>query len=125
MNALPVGTKVVAGAFAVSGVIHLVRPRVFIPLVPRPLPRHEAVIVSGVAELVCAAGLLVRARWAPTASAALLLAVWPGNLQMALDLQRSDRPAAAKVAGWARLPVQLPLIAAAWRSPVRQGPASD
>ena len=45
--------------FIASGTTHLVRPQVFEPIVPRALPaRRELVYVSGVAELVCAAGLL-------------------------------------------------------------------
>ena len=116
---LPMGTRIVAGAFLTSGTVHLVRPQVFEPLVPRSLPARRAIIVgSGVAELVCGAGLLTRRPWAPAASAALLVAVWPGNVTMALAWQRSDRVhPVAKAAAWARLPLQLPLIAAAWRSP--------
>ena len=45
--------------FIASGTTHLVRPQVFEPIVPRALPaRRELVYASGVAELVCAAGLL-------------------------------------------------------------------
>ncbi len=101
-----------AGAFAVSGVVHLVRPQVFEPLVPRWLPARRALVVgSGVAELGCAVGLATRQPWAPVASAALLAAVWPGNLQHALAVQRSSRSSTAmKVAVWARLPLQIPMI---------------
>lgn len=121
LRSLPIGTKIVAGAFGVSGVIHLVRPQVFQPLVPRRLPaRRQIVYASGVAELACSAGLLSRQPWAPAASTALLLAVWPGNWTMAINWQRSDRVSALVKAGaWARVPVQVPLIVAAWRSPSR------
>ncbi|MCK9900110.1 DoxX family protein [Parafrankia colletiae] len=111
---------IVAGAFLVSGTVHLVRPAVFEPLIPRALPRpREIVYVSGVAELACAAGLAVRAPWAGPASAALLVGVWPGNLQMALDATarvrrgggRPQNVALAAVA-WARLPLQVPMIRA-------------
>ena len=44
----------------------------------------QADLVAGVAELACAYGLLTRRRWAGPASAVLLLAVWPSNLQFAL-----------------------------------------
>ena len=33
-EALPLGTKLLAGSFLVSGVVHLVRPQVFEPLIP-------------------------------------------------------------------------------------------
>jgi uncharacterized membrane protein len=118
---LPRGTWVVAGAFATSGVVHLVRPSVFEPLIPPQLGDPTPwVLGSGVAELACAAGLLSRQRWAPAATTATLAVVWIGNLQMALDVQRSPRrPAWQKAAAWTRLPMQLPLIHWAWTSPTR------
>jgi len=119
---LPIGTRIVVGAFTVSGLVHLVRPEVFEPLIPRQLgdPRPW-VLGSGVAELACAAGLAARQPWAPPATTATLAVVWIGNLQMALDLQRSSRPAWQKAAAWARLPLQVPLMRAAWSSPRGQG----
>lgn len=116
---LPWATKGIIAAFAASGVVHLVRPQVFEPLIPAALPAPRALVYgSGAAELACAAGLATRQPWAPVASAALLIAVWPGNWTMALDWQRSPgvHPV-AKAAAWLRLPLQLPLIRAAWRSP--------
>ncbi|MCK9897279.1 DoxX family protein [Frankia sp. AgB32] len=112
--------SLVTAAFLVSGVVHLVRPSVFEPLIPPALPRpREIVYASGVAELACAAGLLAKARWAGPASAALLLAVWPGNLQMALDATTGAREGggqpsdvAAAAFAWARLPLQVPMIRA-------------
>jgi uncharacterized membrane protein len=113
----------VAALFAASGTLHLVRPRVFTPLIPPALPRPtEIVYASGVAELACAGGLARRARWAGPASAALLLAVLPGNVQMAADATAAARrrPTPARVglavACWLRVPLQLPLVAAALRS---------
>ena len=107
-----------AGAFAVSGVVHLVKPQVFTPLIPRQLPAHrELILGSGVAELVCAAGLTHprTRRWAGYASAALLVGVFPGNIKMALDAQRSNNTA-FKAGTVARLPLQLPLIRGALRA---------
>lgn len=117
------GARAVAAAFVASGTVHLVRPRVFEPAVPRALPTHRAlVLASGVAELACAVGLLVprTRRTAGAASAVLLAAVFPANVQMAVDgvrgLRRSrDRAAVARaVLTLARLPVQVPLIRWAW-----------
>jgi len=119
MTSVPIGTKIVAGVFLASGIVHLVRPQVYEPLVPRALPARRAIIVgSGVAEMVCAAGLLTRQPWAPAASSALLVAVWPGNVTMAVAWQRSEKVSPPmKAVAWARLPLQLPLIRWAWRSP--------
>ncbi len=116
--ALPVGTRIVIGAFTVSGVVHVVRPAVFAPLIPRQLGDPAPwVLGSGVAELACAAGLATRAPWAPAATTATLAVIWIGNLQMAIDVQRSRRPTWQKAAAWARLPMQVPLMRAAWESP--------
>jgi uncharacterized membrane protein len=112
----------IAAAFATSGTIHLVRPQVFHPLIPRQLPAPRTLVyASGVAELICAAGLLAGRRWAGPASAALLVAVLPGNVQMALDTtaRARRRPTALRITvaagAWARVPLQLPLIRAALR----------
>ena len=115
---LPIDAKIVLGAFTVSGIVHLVKPEVFKPLMPRQLPAHrELILASGVAELACAAGLAVPAtrRWAGYASAALLVAVFPGNVKMALDARRSRRTG-VKAAAFGRLPLQLPLIRGALRA---------
>lgn len=120
MASLGGGSKVVTGAFLASGVLHLTRPRVFEVIVPRMLPHKRALVyASGLAELSCAAGLLVPAtrRYAAPLSAALLAAVFPANVQMALDAHRAlgregSTPArqATRAATLARLPLQLPLI---------------
>lgn len=104
--------------FVVSGVVHLVRPGVYEPLMPRSLPAHrELILGSGVAELLCAAGLLAPStrRHAGWASLALLLAVYPANLKMAADAAASRSPRFKAIA-WGRLPLQLPMLRAAYRA---------
>jgi uncharacterized membrane protein len=110
--------KAVVTAFTVSGIVHLVRPRTFEPLMPRWLPAHREVIyASGVLELACAAGLLVPAtrRAAGLTSAAVLVGVFPGNLKMAVDASRT-RSRRFKAIAYGRLPLQLPLIRGALRA---------
>ena len=104
-----------AALFGVSGVLHLVRPGRFLPLVPEVLPARTAIVLgSGVAEIACAAGLLTRARWAGMASALLLVAVFPGNVSFAIHATRTpSRSPLLLVAAWVRLPIQMPLIWAA------------
>lgn len=110
--------KALSGIFAVSGVLHLVKPEVYEPLMPQVVPAHrEVILVSGIVELACAAGLLhpatrVAAGWA---SVALLLAVYPANLKMAADL-KSSRRRSLRTAAFARLPLQVPLIRSAVRA---------
>ena len=118
MSELTRDIKFLAGAFATSGTVHLVRPQVFEPLMPSWVPAHrELILGSGVAELACAAGLLHprTRRTAGWASAALLAIVYVGNLKMAEDARRSDKPV-FKAAAYARLPLQLPMFRAAFRA---------
>ncbi|CAN5532039.1 membrane protein [soil metagenome] len=101
--------------FGASGILHLVRPDVFLPLIPRGLPAPDVIVaVSGIAELACAAGLVTRQPWAGPASAALLVAIFPGNLQYALDQVADPDAGTLSVAlAWLRLPLQVPMIWAA------------
>ncbi len=99
-----------AAAFSVSGVIHLAHPATFTSIVPRFLPfRTGLVYASGIAELVCAVGLWRRYRWAGIASAVLLAAIWPANLQDAITTQHGDN-LTMKILVWIRFPLQIPLI---------------
>ena len=97
-----------AGVLAGAGVLHLVRPEVFGPLIPSFLPAPRVwTYASGVAELVCAAAVAVprTRRLGGLASAALLVAVFPGNLWMVLE--PGDVPRWVAIA---RLPLQVPLV---------------
>ncbi|MHB8452370.1 MAG: DoxX family protein [Mycobacteriales bacterium] len=101
----------VAAAFSVSGVLHLVHPATFTPIVPHflPLPT-ELVYASGVAELICAVGLWRRDRWAGVAAAVLLLLIWPANIQDAVTTSRQAHDVTGQLLLWIRVPVQIPLI---------------
>jgi uncharacterized membrane protein len=111
-RSFPTSAAVLAGMFAASGVVHLVKPEFYEPIIPPWLPGpREIVLASGVAELACAAGLAhPRTRsTAGWASVALLLGVFPGNVQMAVDAMGTDNTA-LKVGSLVRLPFQAPLI---------------
>lgn len=104
-----------AALFSASGTLHFIRPETFVGIVPRFLPAPEAVVyASGAAEIVCAAGLFARSRWAAAASVVLLVAILPANVQMAADTT-SQYGASSWQSGiaWARVPLQIPLIWAA------------
>ncbi len=104
-----------AGLMAGSGTLHLVAPGFYRRIVPRVVGHADAVVaLSGICELVCAAPLLIPAtrRLGAWATAALLVMVFPANLQMALDggLAGAPFPADNAVAAWLRLPLQVPLV---------------
>ena len=104
-----------AALLGTSGVLHLTRPRIFRPLIPRTLGDPDPwVLGSGVAELACAAALVAppTRRLGGWASAALLVGVFPGNVTMAVRSRPDARGWAGKpVVAWGRLPLQIPLVA--------------
>ena len=112
--------------FAVSGVIHLVRPGVFTPIIPRALRLWDRslVVASGVAELACAVGLVAPSTRAAAGrvSTVVLVGVWPANMQMSIDLgrraarRRTPKAWAAFTVSLARLPLQVTLIRRALRA---------
>ena len=124
------GWRPLAATLATSGLAHLATPAPFERIVPAVLgaPRPW-VTVSGLAELACAGALAAprtrsRAGWA---CAALLVAVYPANVTMALRTaprtharyrrHAPHRPArevrarrALFLVALARLPLQVPLV---------------
>ena len=107
-----------AALFTVSGTAHFVIPQPFATIVPPLLgPALPWVYASGAAELACAGGLFSRpARLrmrAAQASAALLVAIFPANVYMAIEAFHGVHSAAYRVGTLVRLPIQVPLILAA------------
>ncbi|MFC9787789.1 hypothetical protein [Rhodococcus sp. NPDC127528] len=101
-----------------AGTLHFLNPKPFDAIVPRQLPgdARAYTYASGIAELVVGTAIAVprTRRLGGTLAAALFVAVFPANVQMAADwLGRSSIPLPLKVLGVARLPLQIPLIAAA------------
>jgi uncharacterized membrane protein len=116
---LPLGSWIIVFAFTASGILHLVNPNAFLWLMPPFLPFPiELIVISGVAELAAALLILVMHRFAPALTIAVLLAVWPANWWYAIDAL-TNKPDLALFA-WLRLPLQLPLIWWAWKSPTKQ-----
>jgi uncharacterized membrane protein len=110
-----------AALLATSGTLHFTSPRPFVRIVPKRLPRPDALVaVSGAAELACAAALLHprTRRVAGRATALLFVAVFPANVQMAYDARR--KPGWYRTIAFLRLPLQAPLVEWALRV-ARQG----
>ena len=123
MRRPPKDVQGLAALFATSGVLHLVRPQIFESIVPRQLPeRRGLVYASGVAEIVCAAGLLHQRtrKAAGWASALLLVAIFPANIQMAVSegkrARRGTGSRGKQVATLVRLPLQIPLVRTALKA---------
>ncbi len=110
---------VMAAFYLTAGVMHFVSPEFFVEIMPAYLPWHlELVYLSGAIEIVLAVLLAipVTRTLAAWGTIALLIAVFPANLNMALNDIRPDGPwgPPSTLALWLRLPMQLVLIAWAW-----------
>ncbi len=99
-----------------AGVFHFLRPSVFASIVPKYLPWPLALVyISGVFEILGGIGLMIplTSRWAAWGLIALFVAVFPANINMAVNtiaIQGETYP----VASWVRLPLQAVLIVWAW-----------
>src|ERR1044072_6837047 len=85
--------KALAGVFTFAGTMHFGIPRSCEAIMPHSLPRHrEAVIVSGVAEIVGGVAVLPRGtrRFARWWLLGLLLAVFPANVHMAVNPEQVE-----------------------------------
>jgi len=104
------------------GVLHLVRPKPFVRIVPKFLPAPLALVyISGFFEILGGIGLLVpEARtWAAWGLIALYIAVFPANIYMLThNISLNPKKPIPRWALWVRLPFQLVFIAwAYWFTP--------
>jgi uncharacterized membrane protein len=106
-----VARALLSAGFIVAGANHFVQPDFYRSIMPPYLPWHAPLVaLSGLAEVGLGA-LLLLSRFRPLASwglVALLVAVFPANLQMALHSELY-RPLPAWLL-WLRLPLQAVLI---------------
>ena len=111
-----------AALFAVAGAMHFVTPGDYTAIVPHWLPQAPLLVsISGVFEILGGLGVLLplTRRLAGWGLIALLLAVFPANVQM-LQLGYANHASALwKTALWLRLPLQLLLLWWAWRAAAR------
>jgi uncharacterized membrane protein len=101
-------------ALAFAGLSHLLMPAPFLQHLPEWVPmRTELVFITGVIEIALGATLLTREPWrrrAGWATAWYLVAVFPGNLYVAVaDVEVDGQPGG--VYPWLRLPLQALFIA--------------
>jgi len=104
-----------AAFFIFAGVSHFTNRAFFIAIVPPYLPWPVALVyISGVAEIVLGALLMLprTSRLAGWGLIALLIAVFPANVHMAMNPELY--PNISPTALWIRLPLQGVLIALAY-----------
>ncbi len=96
-----------------AGLNHFIAPAPYVAIMPRALPWHLALVyLSGVAEIAGGLGLILPAtrRLAAWGLIALLIAVLPANVNMAVHHLPLGGRAVPTWLLWARLPLQLVLI---------------
>jgi uncharacterized membrane protein len=79
---------IMAAFYLMAGIGHVLRPNVFLPIVPDwvPLPR-ETILVTGICEIAGAVALFIRRlrRLAGVMLALYAICVWPANIKHAVD----------------------------------------
>ena len=106
-----------AVAFVAAGINHFRRPDFYLAMIPPWLPSPAVLnFISGAAEILGGIGVLVPAtgRFAGWGLIALLVAVFPANVHMALAGLRPPGVEIASWVLWARLPFQAVFIAWVW-----------
>ncbi len=105
---------VIAALFYVSaGTLHFLKPEPYLKIMPPYVPWHAAMVnISGACEILGGLGLLIpmTRRAAAWALVALLIAVFPANIFMAMHPVEAGAVSIPPVLRWGRLPLQLLLI---------------
>ncbi|WP_341732624.1 DoxX family protein [Microcoleus sp. EPA2] len=108
---------ILAVAISVVGVLHFAVPAPFIKIMPPQLPYPEALVyISGFFEILGGIGLLVPpvSRAAAWGLIALFIAVFPANINQAINSIPIEGIPHHPLLYWFRLPFQAVLIAWAW-----------
>jgi uncharacterized membrane protein len=124
--------RVAAGvAFIVASLPHFTSPERYLPMMPPFVPAPLAMIyVSGVAELLGGIGLLIprTARPAAWGVVALLIAIFPANIYVAISGVNAAGLPSSPWYTWSRLPFQIVFIwwvlAATRPRPTRSSPSA-
>ena len=117
----------IAIMFTVAGVMHFVAPGAYAQIVPRWLPAAPLLVaISGAAEIAGGLGVIPRAtrRMAGWGLIALLVAVFPANIQMVIDAHRTGAAWWMLALLWLRLPIQLMLVLWVHGAAVKPGAAA-
>jgi uncharacterized membrane protein len=116
MSAFKIGMKYLfAAIFIFAGFNHFYNPGFYLRIMPPYLPWPSALhMIAGFFEVVLGIMLLIprSQRLAAWGLIALLLAVYPSNIHMAVN--HDQFPDVPMIFHWIRLPLQFVLIAWAW-----------
>lgn len=113
----PIFRLLLAAFIVTAGIFHFVKPVPFVKIVPDFLPYPLALVyISGFFEILGGIGLLIApvSQLAAWGLIALFIAVFPANINMAVNQIQLDGIPNSPIFYWARLPFQAVLIAWAW-----------
>lgn len=118
MESLKLILKIILAAFMITaGVSHFLKPEPFVTIVPKYLPYPLALVyISGFFEILGGIGLLIPSvsKAAAWGLIALFIAVFPANVNMAINSISFGVGPTPALLLWLRLPLQIVLIAWAW-----------
>lgn len=100
-----------------AGINHFIDPATYVAMMPSALPWHlELVYASGVFEILGGLGLIHprTRRLAGWGLIALLVAIFPANLNMAVNHLPLGGQVVPEWALWGRLPLQVVFVLWAW-----------
>lgn len=107
----------IAFSFTAAGLFHFIREEFFLSIMPDYIPWHKAMVwISGAAEIAGGVGILLPSSriWAAYGLMALLLAVFPANIDMAVKAYRNHGLTAYTWLLLLRLPVQFVFMYWVW-----------
>lgn len=99
--------------FVAAGVLHFTRTEFYLAIMPPYLPSHLTLVyLSGILEIAGGIGVLIprTRRRAGYGLAALLVAVFPANIHMAVNQVQVAGLPTSPLLLWLRLPLQVILI---------------
>ena len=112
-RAQKIGLVLQAILYAVAGALHFAMPGPYMKVMPPYIPQPLMMVrISGLFEILGGLGLLLPAtrRAAAWGLVALLVAVFPANLYMAMQPAAAGALSIPAVLRWGRLPLQALLI---------------
>ncbi len=104
---------IIAAIFLCAGTLHFIRPGAYVSVMPNYIPWHAAMVyISGAAEILGAIGIIIpkTQKWAGWVLIALLIAVYPANIEMAIEAFQHQGWSLYFWATLLRLPLQFVLI---------------
>ncbi len=105
-----IGLYLASAIYIFAGIMHFINERFYLKAMPPYIPYHKAMVqLSGMAEIVLGAGLLLPATrtYAAWGIIVLLIAVFPANVYMATSGKFHRMP---QLLLWLRLPLQFLLL---------------